>query len=93
MPTALNLICRSYRLTFPEFASMQYKTIEVVNEIIMNFLLSLISSLDLKPLFVAQTLCLFEANLESVYLGLISKEKLKYIHMHIKMNLLCFLDK
>ena len=49
-----------------EFASMttkQWFPIEIGNEIVRNFLLSLISSLDFKPLFVP-----IEANSRCVYL-------------------------
>ena len=53
--------------TIPEFPSMSTKQcfqVEVDNENVMHLLLSLISNLDFKPLFMP-----IEANSESVFFG------------------------
>ena len=65
----LDLLNVIYKYTLLGFASMpqkQWLQVEVVNEIVMHFLLSFISSLDLKPLFVS-----IEENSGSVYFVLI----------------------
>ena len=60
--------------TLPEFSSMptkQWLQVEVGNEIVMHFLLSLISDIDFKPLVVP-----IETNSGSVYWALADDVKI-----------------